>query len=159
MNSVAEALEQYLYIIFLFILLWNVYLSIKLGKITKRLNIFTKGAKISDIEQLVQDYTNEAIEMKKNISNNSNQINDNLNKICKLKGNIEVLRYNAFGEEGQDLSFSAAFLDDNLDGVVISSIYNRGVSSIYAKPVSKGKSSYKLSEEELKVIEQASNKN
>lgn len=74
----------------------------------------------------------------------------------RLKGNIGLVRYNAIGERASDMSFSLALLDENRDGVVISSLFShQGQSYIYAKPVEKGDSSYRLSKEEKQAIQQA----
>lgn len=64
----------------------------------------------------------------------------------------QILRYNAFSEQGSDLSFSVALLDDNREGVVISSIYGREESRTYAKPIRSGKSSYPLTNEEMDAV-------
>ncbi len=72
-----------------------------------------------------------------------------------MKGRIGFHRYNAFGESGNDLSFSLALLDANRNGVVISSLHNRDMSYVYAKPIVKGDSTYKLTPEERQTIEQA----
>ncbi|MCF8565700.1 DUF4446 family protein [Alicyclobacillus tolerans] len=64
----------------------------------------------------------------------------------------KVLRYNAFHELGSDLSFSVALLDEEQNGVVLSSIYGRDESRTYAKPVVHGNSSYALTDEEQEVI-------
>ena len=47
--------------------------------------------------------------------------------------NVAVVRYDAFGDMGGRLSFSAALLDDIGDGIVLSSINGRGESRTYAK--------------------------
>ncbi|HET7303257.1 MAG TPA: DUF4446 family protein [Segeticoccus sp.] len=52
--------------------------------------------------------------------------------------NVAVVRYDAFGDMGGRLSFSAAVLDDRGDGLVISSIHGRGESRTYAKGVVDG---------------------
>lgn len=66
-----------------------------------------------------------------------------------------IVRYNAFQEVGSDLSFSIALLDDEQNGLVLSSIYGRDESRTYAKPVEGGASRYTLTEEEQQVIQQA----
>lgn len=66
-----------------------------------------------------------------------------------------ITRYNAFGEPGNDLSFSVSILDENRSGVVISSIFGREESRSYAKPVIRGDSEYTLTPEEIKVIAEA----
>lgn len=63
-----------------------------------------------------------------------------------------IVRYDAFEEMGGRLSFSAAFLDDNGDGVVLTSINGRTETRTYAKPVKGLGSDYNLSEEERSAI-------
>ncbi|SFS37166.1 Protein of unknown function [Marininema halotolerans] len=77
-------------------------------------------------------------------------------RLSKLKGRMGLVRYNAIGERASDLSFSLAFLDENKDGIVISSLSgSQGVSYNYAKPIQQGISSYRLSKEEHEAIAQA----
>ncbi|MNC64127.1 hypothetical protein D3C75_1143020 [compost metagenome] len=71
-----------------------------------------------------------------------------------MKSNVSIKRYNAFSQQGSDLSFSMAILDDEQDGVVLTGIHSREESYLYAKPVDKGQSSYTLSPEEKEVIAQ-----
>ena len=68
---------------------------------------------------------------------------------------VGLVRFNAFSNTGSDLSFAVALLDHHGDGVVLSSIYGRNESHAYAKPVSKGVSSYNLSDEEREAINKA----
>ena len=53
---------------------------------------------------------------------------------------VAVVRYDAFGDMGGRLSFSAAVIDDHGDGLVFSSIHARGESRTYAKGVVGGTS-------------------
>ena len=68
-----------------------------------------------------------------------------------------MIRYKAFENSGGDQSFSLALLDKKDNGFVITSIYNEGNSSMYGKEIKEGKSEHRLSEEELKVLENAKN--
>jgi hypothetical protein len=77
--------------------------------------------------------------------------------LSKSIQNVGFVRYNAFGDMGSDLSFSVALLDEKLNGVVITSIYGREDSNVYAKPVKTGISDYKLSVEEIQAIDRAKN--
>ena len=65
---------------------------------------------------------------------------------------VSIVRYNAFGNTGSDLSYSIALLDSNDNGVVLSSLYGRETSTAYAKPVKGGQSKYILTDEERKAI-------
>jgi len=66
-----------------------------------------------------------------------------------------IVRYNPFSEVGSNQSFSAALLDGNNDGVVITSLFTREGNRVYAKPIKNGISEYSLSEEEKGAISEA----
>jgi hypothetical protein len=65
---------------------------------------------------------------------------------------VAVVRYDAFGDMGGRLSFSAAVIDDHGDGLVISSIHARGESRTYAKGVVGGTSDATLTPEEQQAL-------
>ena len=67
---------------------------------------------------------------------------------------VAVVRYDAFGDMGGRMSFSTALLDDNADGLLITSIHGRSETRTYMKPVVKG-SCEQLSPEEQQAINQA----
>lgn len=66
--------------------------------------------------------------------------------------NVAVVRYDAFGDMGGRLSFSAAIVDDRGDGLVISSIHARGESRTYAKGIVDGDSAIILTPEEQQAL-------
>ena len=68
---------------------------------------------------------------------------------------VAVVRYDAFGDMGGRLSFTAALLDDAGDGLVITSIHGRSEARTYAKGIKAGKSEQSLSPEEDQAIELA----
>ncbi len=65
---------------------------------------------------------------------------------------VAVVRYDAFGDMGGRLSFSAALLDDAGDGLVLTSINGRTETRSYAKGVKAGESDHSLSPEEQQAI-------
>jgi hypothetical protein len=76
----------------------------------------------------------------------------------QIRGSVQhvgMVRYDAFEDVGGRLSFSCALLDDRGDGVVMTSINGRQDTRVYAKPISGGRSSHNLSEEEDAAIQQA----
>jgi hypothetical protein len=68
---------------------------------------------------------------------------------------VAVVRYDAFGDVGGRLSFSVALLDDDGDGVVLTSIAGRSETRTYAKGVVDGGSEHALSPEERDAIDRA----
>lgn len=68
---------------------------------------------------------------------------------------VAVVRYDAFGDMGGRLSFTAALLDDAGDGLVLTSINGRTETRTYAKGVKAGLSDHSLSPEEEQAISYA----
>ena len=65
---------------------------------------------------------------------------------------VAVVRYDAFGDMGGRMSFSAALLDDAGDGLVLTSINGRSETRTYAKGVKGGASDHSMSPEEQQAI-------
>ena len=68
---------------------------------------------------------------------------------------VAVVRYDAFGDMGGRLSFSAALYDDEGNGLVISSINGRSETRTYAKALTGLRSEQQLSPEEEQAIREA----
>ncbi|MFC7495711.1 MULTISPECIES: DUF4446 family protein [unclassified Nocardioides] len=68
---------------------------------------------------------------------------------------LAVVRYDAFGDMGGHLSWSVALLDDDGDGVVLTSIHGRSDARTYAKSISGWTCDQQLSPEELEAIDRA----
>jgi Protein of unknown function (DUF4446) len=78
-------------------------------------------------------------------------------RVSHLVGTVGLTRYDAFPEAGGHLSYSAAFLDEAGDGVVLSAINGRSETRSYAKAVRGGRSDHNLSDEERAAIAMAMN--
>jgi hypothetical protein len=65
---------------------------------------------------------------------------------------VSVVRYDAFGDMGGRLSFSAAMLDDGGDGLVLTAIHGRSETRSYIKGVKNGSSEASLSPEEQQAV-------
>lgn len=71
---------------------------------------------------------------------------------------VATVRFNPFKGTGSggNQSFATAFINEDGDGVVISSLYSRDHVSVFSKPIKANKSDYELSEEETAALAQAS---
>jgi hypothetical protein len=133
--------------IILSIVLWQAFVRTK--KMVRR---FKSIHVTADLEAVYQN-TLEAVEdMKKDVVRQQHIIDEMAELLSRKVSTARIMRYNAFSETGSDLSFSVALLDDHEDGVVVSSIYGREDSRVYAKPVEAGESTYPLTEEEAEVL-------
>lgn len=76
-------------------------------------------------------------------------------ELAQALRHVAVVRYDAFGDMGGRMSFSAAIVDDTGDGMVISSIHARGESRTYAKGIVGGDSEVVLTPEERQALDAA----
>ncbi|WP_373897217.1 DUF4446 family protein [Haloimpatiens sp. FM7315] len=156
-NEYIKMFEPYLLIAMMVIILILFILVIasfkSISKMENKIRKLTRGVDNKNIEQIIETYFTKAEEGKDQIIKLEESVNA-LNE--KLKGCIQktsIIRYRAFEDVGSDLSFSIALLDGNNNGVIITGIYSREDSVVYAKPVDRGISRYDLSEEEKEVLE------
>lgn len=68
---------------------------------------------------------------------------------------VSVVRFDAFGDMGGRLSFTAAILDDNGDGLLLTSIHGHTESRMYLKSVVERKVEGRTSPEEEEAIAHA----
>lgn len=75
-------------------------------------------------------------------------------RIKKKIHGVKTLRFNPFAGTGSggNQSFATSFLNEEGDGVVISSLYSREKVSVFAKPVKARTSEFELTEEEKEVL-------
>jgi hypothetical protein len=79
-------------------------------------------------------------------------------RLKKSVQGVHTVRFNPFAGStgsGGNQSFATAFINEQGNGVVISSLYARDHVSIFAKPIIKGTSDFELSEEEVQAIKEA----
>lgn len=143
-------------IILLFVVVIILFRAI--GKLENRYRRLMRGASGKNIEELIKSQLDSIEDANFNSEKALKEIDKLSDKIKTCIQKVSIIRYKAFEDVGSDLSFSLAILDDNNDGVLLTGIYARQESTTYAKPIDKGISRYDLSEEEIAVLNEASNK-
>lgn len=113
------------------------------------LQTFASG---NSLDQLLGEYLEEVKKIRERLDQYDKRVERVEHKLRSSVDRAELIRFNAFGNMGSDLSFALALLNQEGNGVVLSSINNREESRVYAKPIIAGESSYHLSEEEKQVI-------
>ena len=66
-----------------------------------------------------------------------------------------LIRFNPFPDTGGEQSFIVCLLNDDGDGLIITSLHGRGVTRFYVKKVVLGKADQELSSEEKTALNQA----
>ena len=159
-NIELNILEIVIIIINIMLLLLYILNCTKLSKLRKNYASFmTKLGKGENIYDMLEEYVKKVDEVKqenKEIIEYCQKLDDNSKEYLKKIG---LIRYNAFKDTGNNLSFALAILDEKNNGIVLNGIYSRDVSNIFSKPVKDGKSEYTLTNEEKEAINKAINKN
>ncbi len=148
-NSILIYIFAFL-VILLFI--WIISIEHKLRK-------FFAGTKAKNLEDVMIELDKQMKELKDchlKINKHLIVVDNRLNKSIR---NVEVIRFNPFEDAGSNQSFAVSFLNDEGNGVVMSSLYARDRMSIFTKPIIKGKSEFELSKEEGEVLKRTLKKN
>lgn len=158
LNMVEANSSLIILILLVLCLIFFVLLILALVKSTRAERVFKTfvgNANIDNIEGLL---TNNSIKLQ-DIFTEMNLIKQDIKKLeGKLAFAIQyvgIVKYNAFDNVGNNLSFSLALLDQFKNGVIITSIYGRDFTTIYGKPIQYGKSDYQLSDEEIEAVDRA----
>ncbi|MCX6757567.1 MAG: DUF4446 family protein [Candidatus Nomurabacteria bacterium] len=124
-------------------------------KTEKRLSKFFMGKKAKDLEDTIESLTQDIKELKKAKEYAENEIVGINKKLKQSIRGVETIRYNPFPDQGSNQSFAIGMLNEEGNGVVISSLYSRERMSVFAKPVKNGVSEFELTNEEKEVLKKA----
>ncbi|MEK7090640.1 MAG: DUF4446 family protein [Patescibacteria group bacterium] len=120
-----------------------------------RLKQLFRGGKAKNLEGLLADFAKALDEFDRWSKTAHNRLDKFDGELARSARHVGIVRFNPFEDAGGDQSAAIAILDDRRNGIVLSSIYSRGASRIYAKPIMKGNSQYNLSGEEREAISKA----
>lgn len=112
----------------------------------------TKARNLEDVMIKIGEQMKDLKETQIEINKHLVTVDKRLNKSIR---SVETIRFNPFLDAGSNQSFAISFLNDEGNGVVMSSLYARDRMSIFAKPIIKGKSEFELSTEEKEVLEKS----
>ncbi len=132
----------------LLLLIWNIRTEIRLRKVFG-------GKHAQELESLLKSLQSGILHVDRTNKELLEQLKDIESRMKHTIRNIQTIRFNPFVDSGSNQSFATAFLDDEGDGVILSSLYSRERVSIFAKPIIKGISSYELTEEEKEVLKKS----
>lgn len=137
------------------LLVYCVILHIRLGSLKKKYDFFMQGENGASLERKLSVEVSEIRDAAKGLETMMTEQAAIRNIQSNTIQKIGFIKYNAFENIGNDLSFALTLLDGNNNGICISSIYGRNESRIFSKPIVKGKSLVSLSQEELESLNEA----
>ena len=140
------------FVLFITVIISNARIS-KMNKNNKK--FMKKIGTGKDIAEDLNGYMDRIIALEEALSETHSYCKQLENNIKKCMQKVGIVRYNAYNDAGNDLSFAVALLDEKNNGVVFNGIYSREMSNIYAKPIEEGKCKYNLTKEENEALEKA----
>jgi hypothetical protein len=128
---------------------WVIWLQNKLGKLLI--------GKSKNIDDSISILNKEIIDLKKFQTEAEETFKDNDARLKKTISGVETIRFNPFKGDGSggNQSFATAFLNEEKNGVIISSMYSRDHISIFSKPIKNSLSEYELTKEEREAMNKA----
>ncbi|MBI3633397.1 MAG: DUF4446 family protein [Candidatus Vogelbacteria bacterium] len=132
------------------LLVWIVVLELRIKKLLR-------GKSGDDLEDLIRKTNNDLDALIRSREEVRKDIADIRDRMRHYIRGVKTVRFNPFKDSGSNQSFATAFISDEGDGVVISSLYSRDRVGIYAKPLEDHKSEYELSDEEKRAINESQN--
>lgn len=141
--------------VFILVLLMLMINTYRLNKIIKKYNVLVGGVEGKNLEEIIIEEGKllENILIKLDIFSKRLMFVEELSKNSIQK--VGLIRFNAFHDTGGNLSYALALLNEEEDGVVLTSIYSRDDARTYCKPIIKANSSVPLSDEEKGAIIEA----
>lgn len=124
-------------------------------RIEIRMRKLFKGSKAITLESLMADVIARVEHLGKQGELHDKHLVIHDEQIQKLGRGVKLIRFNPFPDMGGTQSFAVAIVNEKGDGVVFSSLYSRERMSVFAKPISGGKSDIELTPEEASVVAEA----
>ena len=128
-------------------------------KFKKYKNLYEKALSKFNSRKNIQDEFNDLYDRLNEVENTSKSTVDIVNNFGeKMKNNVQkvgFVKYNAYDDTENKLSFALALLDDRNNGILINHIYSKHGSNMYAKLVTDSKVEDRISEEEATAIKMA----
>lgn len=126
--------------------------GVKIRKMRRKYEAMMSGSGVEDLETLLLNQKVQMDAIEEEQGNHRSYLESITENMKNVKSKTGIVRYNAFGERGNDLSFSIAILSEKGDGLVLTGLYHRESSFVYAKPLKNGESQHSLSPEEQEAI-------
>ena len=127
----------------------------RLGRIRKDLVLLSADGDAPSFVEAVARKTEEVRGLRTEVDDLTALLARTRTELADALRHVSVVRYDAFGDMGGRLSFSAAMLDDGGDGLVLTAIHGRSETRSYIKGVKGGSSEASLSPEEQQAVSYA----
>ena len=154
-NTLLYVISGVMLVVVLFLAFQLLMLRSRLNRLSKKYKYFMNG---EDGGSLELKLSTEVRELRDMVSSSENMLHQQeLLATMQLQSfqKVGLVRYDAFDDTGDKLSFSLTVLDGKNNGFILSSLAGHDTSRIYAKKVINGQCKDALSSEEAESINMA----
>ncbi len=118
-----------LFLVIIILFIWVIWLQNKLGKLLV--------GKTKNLDDSMAFITNKIEDLNKFQTETEEKFKNHDARLKKTIAGVETVRFNPFKGDGSggNQSFATAFLNEEKNGVIISSMYSRDHISIFSKPI------------------------
>jgi hypothetical protein len=132
------------------IIIEHIRLSGMINKYRKLIKGISEKKNVEDLMLSYSEVLNKVkIDLEENIERRIKSLEEKMETSLR---NVGIVRYNAFENVGNNMSFSLAAVDDNKDGFILTGIYTRENSYVYIKEIANGQSKKELSLQEKEAL-------
>ena len=128
---------------------------VKVGKLKKRLDKFLLGKDGASLEDDIATLFEDNRFLKSSTDNNKKDIRTLYKKVESAYQKMGLIRYDAFGQMGGQLSFSLALLDEDNNGFIINTVHGAEGCYSYTKEIKNGECAIALGKEEEEALDVA----
>ena len=162
MSAIFEFLNSHsgtFLILVLFVLLFILYqfnqISKKLSLQKKKYDMLLRGRGELNMGDLIQAHSQDIFEMDKKVNELAYEVEKAKKSFAFPIQKIGFVKYDAFYDLKNKLSYSIALLDGFNNGLLLTTIYGRESCITYAKEVKSGSVNQELSKEEFEALRMA----
>lgn len=123
--------------------------------LNNRVSKLLRGKKATTLEDSIHAIVDELENIHQKIRLHDDKLKQHDMRISNSIKTVPTVRFNPFADSGGNQSFASAFISEQGNGVVVSSLYSREKTSVFAKPIQNFESQYELTKEEKIVLEEA----
>lgn len=129
---------------------------------SSKVNTLMDYSEDGDIISALKDYYDKVDDLSKTVNDQSDAVLMSRLANCENDSNISlkkigVTNFDAFDDVSGKLSFALAILNNNNDGIILTSLYGHNSCNTYVREVIGGESTVKLLEEEKTALNEAKN--
>ena len=137
-------------------LIFVAILFLRLSRLRRTYSLLQGSGDTEDFIGAVARQVSAVEKLRRDVSVLQTTLDQTRAEVADALRHVAVVRYDAFGDMGGRMSFSAALLDDSGDGVVFTSINARSEARTYIRGIKAGVSpSTPLSPEEDQAVQRA----